>query len=107
MCADLYSMPLRKLHGVSHVIAIGTMEPASHIGDGDQRHDVIVVFQPVKIEGFTQVAVEDRHSSLPGFQADVLVPQLRDERQPELIGYHCQDQQYDYDYGLQIAVDAG
>src|ERR671912_2420301 len=65
MCADFHAVALGKLHGLTHVIEIGTMEAASHIGDSNERHDVHIVSHSIEAEGFSHIAINDRHVLLP------------------------------------------
>jgi hypothetical protein len=64
MCTDFHAMALGEPHGVPHMVEIGAMEAACHIGDGDQRHDIFIVSHSVEAEGFSHIAVDDRHALL-------------------------------------------
>src|SRR5215211_5952849 len=70
MCADFHPVTLGKLHGLAHVIEIGTMEAASHIGNADERHDVLIVSHSIEAEGFSHIAINDRHALLPASALD-------------------------------------
>ena len=62
MSADLDAELLGELYRLAHVIEVGRMEAASHVGDIDVRHQSLVVTHLVEAIGLAHVAIDHDHS---------------------------------------------
>ena len=63
---DTDPVRLGQAHGLAHVVKVRAVKTAGDIRHRDQRHQPLVIAQPIKAKGFAHIAVDAGHCVLLG-----------------------------------------